>query len=278
MPMNKGIIKTSLIIVLTCVISVVVYITYTLHLYYSYAEEKTESYFHHKQSNDTMRIIMIGDSWAAYHHQAGNDTILKNILEQSINMPVDVISSGMVGAKTKTSYELMYDSSNSCGTKKNLQKDPQYCIISAGINDAVAKMGEKNYTHHYDLIIKQLFANNIIPVIIDMPDVDYKAVYQRESKKTKTRHHISCLLNNTDMWNFHKYRRHLKMNIKKKGIDKDVVYISAQDWNPKGYKDPRLLYQQDHIHLNHEGYLLLDSCIAAHITRNYFNYGCLLSH
>jgi len=265
-------------IILVCITSVVIYITNTLHHYYSFAEENTISYHSHRQSNDTVKIIMIGDSWAAYHNQAGNDTILKNILGKAINKPVDVIASGMIGAKTKTIYKLMFDSISNRGTKKMLQKTPHYCIISAGINDAVAKMGPSNYTYHYDLIVKQLLTNNIIPIIIDMPDVDYKSVYQRETFFAKTRHRISCFLNNTDMWSFDKYRESLQNDITNKGNNKKVIFINAQDWNPKGFKDPRKLYQQDHIHLNQEGYHLLDSCIAAYIARDLTNHGYQLSH
>ena len=68
------------------------------------------------------------------------------------------------------------------------------------------------------------------------------------------------------MWDFKGYRDSLKMSIKRNGFNKEVIYINAQDWNPKGDKDPRSLYQEDHIHLTSKGYLLLDSCIAAYIT------------
>lgn len=245
--------------------------------YYSWAEKRPTNYHtSRKQVDDTLRVIMIGDSWAAYHHNY--DTILATMLQEKLHKPINVTSSGMVGAKTKKIYELMYDSITDHGTKKKLQENPHYCIISAGINDAVAKMEPNNYIYHYNLIIKQLLTNNIIPVIIDMPNIDYKSVYQRETYFAKIRHRFSCFLNNIDMWSFEKYRKSLKGFTEKELNNKNVIYINAQDWNPKGFMDTRILYQQDHVHLNQKGYLLLDSCIAAHIARDYANHDNLLSH
>lgn len=248
-----------------------------LYDYYSWAEERPTNYHTSRnQVDDTLRVIMIGDSWATYHHN--NDTILATMLQKKLHKPINVTSSGMVGAKTKKIYELMYDSITDHGTKIILQENPHYCIISAGINDAVAKMEPNNYTYHYDLIIKQLLTNNIIPVIIDMPNIDYKSVYQHETNFSKIRHRFSCYLNNIDMWSFDKYRESLKRCIEKEINNGNVIYINAQDWNPKGFIDTRKLYQQDHVHLNQEGYLLLDSCIAAHIAKNYASHNYLLSH
>ena len=100
------------------------------------------------------------------------------------------MSKGTVGAKTKFIYKEMHTDTPS-GTKELIELSPDYAIVSAGINDAVAKMGAENYCHHYNLIIKTLFSAGIKPIIIDMPQVDYKAVYQRESTTAKIRHHIS---------------------------------------------------------------------------------------
>ena len=235
-----------------------------LYDYYSWAEERpTDYYSRRKQADDTLRILMIGDSWAAYHHD--NDTILATLLQEKLHKPVHVISSGMVGAKTKAIYELMFDTLSSRGTQRLLATRPDYCIISAGINDAIAKMGTQNYCYHYGLIIKQLISTGITPIIIDMPDVGYYSAYKREPLFMRIRHRLSSRINMTDMWCFEDYRNALKAYLSEYHLPNQIIYIPADSWNQQGFKDKRQLYLSDDIHLNKKGYYLLDSCIANRI-------------
>lgn len=240
----------------------IISVCYKLANYYSFAEEKVIEH-NGKHASDTLKIIIIGDSWAAYHSEY--DSQLKSILESKLKKKVTVNSKGSVGAKTKTIYSNMFDSISYYGTKNMIDSSPKYAIISAGINDAVAKMGSKNYCHHYDLIIKNLLSAGIKPIIIDMPQVDYKAVYQRENIIKKVRHQFSSWLTNAPLWSFDIYRKELKLTIRQKISRNQIIYIPSSEWNSKGYADPRKLYLEDHIHLNKKGYLLLDSCIASHI-------------
>lgn len=239
-----------------------------LYNYYSWADEKTMS-FPPKAIpvNDTLQVIMIGDSWAAYHDYY--DSMMTRMLQEKLQKPVSVTSSGMVGAKTKTIYEKMFDSISPIGTQKLIAKQPGYCIISAGINDAVAKMGTSNYCHHYGFIIKNLLSAGIKPIVLDMPDVDYNAVYQRESFISKIRHRLSSWFTNAPLWSFEEYRKALFHMINQENIKNDIIYIPATDWNPKGFGDPRELYAEDHIHLNKKGYQILDSCITSYIYRDF---------
>ena len=72
---------------------------------------------------------------------------------------------------------------------------------------------------------------------------------------------------------------HKSMIIKQKDVVKllesikknsnHIIFIPSTEWNPKGFKDSRNLYLEDHIHLNNRGYYLLDSCIATHISHDY---------
>ena len=245
-------------------IAMALYYSYTkIYDYYSFIEEKTICYEQKKESDDTLRIIMIGDSWAAYHYDY--DSLLSNEINKRLTKPVKVVSSGMVGAKTKTIYKLMFNSISDFGTKELIEQRPNYCIISAGINDAVAKMGGKYYSYHYVLMLKQLIANGIKPIIIDMPDVGYESVYKRESLLAKTRHRISSIINQVAMWNFSEYRQALKSKIKEHEFNDRIIYIPASSWNPNGVHEIPIIYQEDQIHLNSKGYQLLDSCIANYI-------------
>ena len=238
---------------------------YPLHQlknYYSLADETFTRRSISPKNNDSLLIIFIGDSWAAYHSQY--DQHLKNCIETKVQKPTKIISRGIVGAKTKTIYEKMHDYTSS-GTKALIDISPNYAIISAGINDAVAKMGTDNYCHHYNLIIKELLSAGIKPIILDMPQVDYRAVYKRESMIARIRHHISSWITGAPLWSFDNYRTALQSFIRQDTIKKHLIYIPASEWNPEGFMDYRNLYLDDHVHLNEKGYFLLDSCLSSKI-------------
>ena len=240
----------------------IIYTGYITKGYYSLADELLTPKTTPTHERDSLIVIFIGDSWAAYHSKY--DQHLKTCLEARVKRPTKVMSKGTVGAKTKFIYKEMHTDTPS-GTKELIELSPDYAIVSAGINDAVAKMGAENYCHHYNLIIKTLFSAGIKPIIIDMPQVDYKAVYQRESTTAKIRHHISSWITGAPLWSFDNYREALQSLIRQDKKAKRLIYIPASDWNPEGYKDSRHLYLEDHVHLNERGYYHLDSCITSHI-------------
>lgn len=250
------------IIVFLFVVVSLIYIISVLKNYYSLATEYVSKPSNFTLYHDTMTVIFIGDSWASYHSHY--DQHLKACIETKVNKPTIVISKGTVGAKTKTIYANMHNSSP-YGTKALLDISPDYAIISAGINDAVAKMGTENYCHHYNLIIKGLLSAGIKPIIIDMPQVDYRAIYQRESLVARIRHRISAWYTGAPLWSFNDYRATLRALISQGEIKKHLIYIPASEWNSEGYMDPRHLYFEDHVHLNEKGYFLLDSCITSNI-------------
>ena len=45
----------------------------------------------------------------------------------------------------------------------------------------------------------------------------------------------------------------------------DVITIRRDYWNPNGYEGQKELYTSDRMHLNQDGYFVLDSCIASQI-------------
>lgn len=249
--------------IIGCIYGIII-VSKRLYDYYSWAGERPTNYHSSRiQADDTLRVIMIGDSWATYHHD--NDTLLATMLQKKMHKPVHVTSSGMVGAKTKAIYELMFDSLSSRGTQRLIATHPDYCIISAGINDAIAKMGTQNYCYHYGLIIKKLISAGVIPVIIDMPDVGYYSAYKREPLLMRIRHRLTNRINKTNMWCFEDYRNALKAYISENQLANQIIYITADSWNRQGFKDKRQLYLSDDLHLNKKGYFLLDSCIADRI-------------
>lgn len=244
--------------ILVCIL----YTGYIIEEYYSLADEILTQKTKITHKEDSLIVIFIGDSWASYHSQY--DQQLKTCIETKVKKPTKVISKGTVGAKTKTIYKEMHIDGPS-GTKELIELLPNYAIVSAGINDAVAKMGTKNYCHHYNLIIKELLSAGIKPIIIDMPQVDYKAIYQRESMVARIRHRISAWYTDAPLWSFDDYKASLRALISKEEKMRKLIYIQTYEWNSDGYRDSRYLYLDDHVHLNEKGYFLLDSCIASKI-------------
>ena len=244
------------------IIICILYTGYSFERYYPPADEITTQNTKKTRKGDSLIVIFIGDSWASYHSQY--DQYLKSRIEIKVNKPTKVISKGIVGAKTKTIYIKMHDYSLA-GTKALIDSSPDYAIISTGINDAVAKMGTENYCYHYNLIIKELLSAGIKPIILDMPQVDYRTVYQRESIIAQIRHRISSWYTGAPLWTFDNYQSALRALIRLDKIKKHLIYIPASEWNPEGYADSRMLYKEDHVHLNEKGYLLLDSCISSYI-------------
>lgn len=246
------------LLILICIL----YTRYIIEEYYSLAEEIITQKPTKTHEGDSLIVIFIGDSWASYHSQY--DHHLKRCLESILNKPAKVISRGTVGAKTKFIYTAMHDDSPT-GTKELIGISPDYAIVSTGINDAVAKMGTEYYCHHYNLIIKELISASIKPIIIDMPQVDYRAIYQRESLIARIRHHISSWYTGAPLWSFEDYRTTLQSQINQEEINNHLIYIPSSEWNSEGYMDSRHLYLEDHVHLNEKGYFLLDSCISSKI-------------
>lgn len=255
--------KTHIISILFLFVLVsIINIGNTLRDYYSFAEEIVSRPCNTTQNHDTVTVIFIGDSWASYHSEY--DQQLKTLIEREVNKPTLVISKGTVGAKTKFIYTAMHDDSPK-GTKGLIELSPDYAVVSTGINDAVAKMGTENYCHHYSLIIKRLLSAGIKPIIIDMPQVGYRAIYQRESLVARLRHRISAWYTGAPLWSFEYYHTALQSFISQYETNELLIYIPASEWNPEGYKDSRHLYLEDHVHLNEKGYFLLDSCITSKI-------------
>jgi lysophospholipase L1-like esterase len=238
--------------------------TLRLHPYYHLA--KKQMFTNGKTtrvSRDTLKIAFIGDSWAAYHHEY--DLELDSMFNAQ-GQHVHVLSIGNVGAKSKEIYQRLYST-----TKPVLLEQPNYCIISAGINDAVAKLGKDYYVHHYMLILQQLLDLKIKPVVLEMPEVNYRAIAGREPWTMRMRHVLSSLMTGSELYGFGSYKTALVSTIKKADMQNRIVYIPADSWNPGGCQDPRGLYLSDETHLNAMGYEVLDSCIAAAILKDIGN-------
>ena len=52
-----------------------------------------------------------------------------------------------------------------------------------------------------------------------------------------------------------------------------VLFIPVDHWIPQDHQYSEEIYQDDHVHINYQGYHLLDSCIVSEILNDYKAYG-----
>jgi len=217
--------------------------------------------------DSSLKVAMIGDSWAGLHHKHKMDAYLSAILEQRINRSVIVESNGKGGEKARGIYKLMFDS-DEFGTKPLLSLKPDYCIISAGINDAAANLGTKQYCYYYRQILVFLLANGIRPVVLEIPNVNLWHLYGGKPFKDLVVDFVRSTMTGCKMYQYAGYRDALyRMLVNEKLMDK-VVYVSMKDWNDVSPDINKILFMSDQIHLNRRGYEKLDSSMAIAIAND----------
>lgn len=261
-----------LLILLVCIVVIVcASVYYIMNNYISIiSKEEVKSYTIKEMSSDTLRVGIIGDSWADM--QGKYNKILDSMLTIGLenHIPVEIYSSGKGGAKSKLVYTNMYEEKDIHPTtyegikssKFVLLQHPQYCIVFAGINDAVCKMGEDFYVGHMMLIIDQLLKFKIVPVIIEIPSVDLDRAYEN-NKKNKLLRHLTMWLTNSEFYCIDDYRNALVDEIKKRKLGKNIVYISTETLSSQnGFMG------KDGIHPTEFGFIKLDSLISYSIIKN----------
>lgn len=221
----------------------------------------TPLYVIKSNSISSLRVVMIGDSWAELHHEQNMDTYFSSILKQKIGRPVHVESKGKGGEKTRGIYKLMFDT-DEFGTKPLLSLKPDYCIISAGINDAAANLGTKQYCYYYRQILDFLLANRIRPVVLEIPNVNILHLYCGKPFKDLVVDFVRSTMTGSKMYHFGEYREALYQMLFDENLIDKVVYVSMMDWNDTSPDIDRSLFMSDQIHLNRRGYEKLDSCMA----------------
>lgn len=224
---------------------------------------KTVYYVTHRQ-DDTLRIVMIGDSWVGMRTDTLNNIFLLRLSEK-INRPVKVKTKGKGGEKSRGIYHLMFED-NGFGTKPLLLSGADYCVIYAGINDAAANLGKKQYLHYMKLIIDFLLANDIRPVLIEIPDVNIWEVYGEKPIKDLMVDFIKSKMTGCDLYQYSGYRQALLLMLKE--YNDSVLYVPMKDWNGVEPNLNEHLFLDDQIHLNQRGYIELDSCVVDIISQD----------
>ena len=228
-------------------------------------------------ADDTLRVIMIGDSWAHFHNTLKLDSVVEERFRQVLQSDkVTFRVKGKGGASSGEIYENMssqramaidYDLEQSL--QPLIDTGPDYCIISAGINDARQRRGKKYYTENYLQIIRLLLHAGIKPVIVEIPDVEVDDAYYDNTLYYRLRYRVCMYMLNTSLLGTEDYRRAFRETLQSEHLMDSVLYIPYHYWNPEGWKDSRDLYTDDHLHLNLQGYEVYDSCLVYEIAKDW---------
>ena len=231
--------------------------------YHYYAPPHLREPYQMKKPDDTLRIAYIGDSWAFMHKD--HDCQMVQTIEDSLHRPVKVHSYGICGLTSKEIYENLFDNPEYHDFLQN--KGYHYCFISAGINDTYKKMSTSYYQQSMDNIIQFFLANNIHPIILEIPDYDIQKAYNWQKSLRKLLRDISMIIYNTPVDCKQMYREALNDLINQKGYQDKVSIIRYKSWNNDYKNDLQYIYLGDGMHLNSFGYAKLDSVIVDVITK-----------
>lgn len=231
-----------------------------------------------RNQDDTLRVLVIGDSWAEYHMTLECDTIFCRFAKKYTSAPVKCFTRGHSGKITKEIYNEMFTEHtvehswerDHC-LQPLIEQHPDYCVIMAGINDMRLCKPESFYVGNYLLMLNLLVRNGIKPVVMEMPGVDLKYFHEKRRFYRRWMFDVVSLWTKIDYGSVQVYRDAMKRMLQETGMDKQVLFIPVSSWNPGGIETNPEYYIDDRLHLNMNGYHVMDSCMAVEIVRDYQN-------
>lgn len=236
----------------------IILIVFGYGMYYYYAPPKEREPYRIARSNDdTIRVAYIGDSWAFFHQPY--DQRISDSLTNRLQRPAKVTSLGFCGRSSKEVYHNIFDKPEMVTF---LSKGYDYCFVSLGINDANKKMSTNYYKESMACIIQFLLTNQIIPIILEIPDYDIERMYRWEIPSRKLLRPFSRFVTGTPINCKKEFRQALDELLTEKEYGEKVQVIRYKTWNDNFAEDLKNYYKGDGIHLNDKGYAKLDSCIV----------------
>ncbi|MBR1547835.1 MAG: SGNH/GDSL hydrolase family protein [Prevotella sp.] len=228
------------------------------------------------KTDDSLVVVMIGDSWAAMHHEAGLDSLMEKRLRQATDREVKFVAKGKGGAKSRRVYEFMFSDGlmpydTAYCTQSLIASRPDYCIIMAGINDAAANVGTSCYLRNYRLIIEHLLNFGIKPVVVQMPNVDLNRLYVDKPLRDRIADKMRAAIAGCEVYDVWQYSKALYDSLQSREEER-WMFVTTHEWNPEGVANGRNMYTDDGIHLNHRGYDVLDSCLAVRVAADVKRY------
>ena len=252
--------KKVLYIIIFIGVCIIIGATYSLQYYYAPPKFR-QPYQTITTPDDTLRIAFIGDSWAFMHKD--HNCKIAQILQDSLHWPVKVHSYGVCGLTSKEIYKNIFENSD---FKQFISKRRyKYCYVSAGINDTYKKMSTLYYLQSIDGIIQFLLFNHIRPIIQEIPDYDINISFKRQKASRKLLRRLSMMIINTPLDCKQLFRDALDDMIFEKNYLGKVSIIRYKSWNGDGDQDLDHLYRSDGLHLNDNGYAVLDKAITMEI-------------
>lgn len=241
---------------LLMVIIIIAFLGYGMHYYYAPPKER-KPYTIERINDDTIRVAYIGDSWAFFHHPY--DQRMTDSLSSKLNHPAKVTSLGFCGRSSKEIYWYLFDNPE---LVNYISKGYDYCFISVGINDANKKMSTNYYKQSMAYIIQFLLANQITPIILEIPDYDIERMYRWEIPSRKLLRPFSRFVTGIPINCKKEFRQSFNNLLAEKKYGEKVQVIRYKSWNNHYAEDIKEFYKGDGIHLNDKGYAKLDSCIV----------------
>ena len=227
---------------------------------------------------DTLLVAFIGDSWAELHDLNCNDIIFENRCARLADLPVKCIARGQGGRMTREIYDDMFVEHKEKNARDNtyfirplLEQHPNYCVIMAGINDIWQQRSTSYYIGNYVNIIRFLLHHNIIPVVLEIPDVNIARAINGCDVIRKAYLRMISLCSRTEWDNIDIYREAMLTMLDDSRLKDSVIFIPASDWDASVVNRQKYYYQEDEMHLTTEGYRALDSCIADRIIKHELN-------
>ena len=228
-----------------------------------------------KHNDDTLRVAIIGDSWAWIHAEMNYDTLFEQYAQRLTSRPVKCFSKGHNGQKTKGVYydmfanrDVKYEWERTYCTQSLLEQHPDYCIVMAGINDLCRQVPPETYAENYRLIIQLLLKNGIRPVVMEIPEFDVVAACKQLGEVKYNCYRYLSLFTRAG-WNDNCYSNSLISMVKKNGLTKGIVFVPASCWGKNGVTGKTDIYMDDRLHPNELGFQLLDSCVVSAIVKDY---------
>ena len=239
-----------------------IYISILSINYYSAAKHNYRQEYMPYKTSDTLRVAIIGDSWAErhYYHQCSIDSLIKEYSGKAAK----TVSFGIGGLTSKEVYNELYRNTH---IKQILEAGTDYCIIMAGVNDTNQKMSTHYYKESMKCIINYLLEKDITPIIIEIPEYNIEKALTDQKIHRKLLRYVSMAITGTTINCKQQFRNALDELIQENNYQEKVCIIRYMAWNNNYEKDLNELYTDDQMHLNENGYSVLDSVIIKEILK-----------
>lgn len=252
--------KSIYIILIIACVSIIWGISYYREKY-AYAIAK-EYYSVPPQKQSDLKVGIIGDSWVVRQN-------LEKLVQEKLNskgVKAHVFSSGNPGGRSKNIYENLFKPEGELySSKKVIENQPKYCVVLAGVNDAITQSGPDFYSHHMRMIINTLLHYKITPIIVNVPHVGLNENFAEKNGFIKLSNKVSSkLINKGEDLTVDDYREQLILDLKKNNVLDKVILINPDEVDINFYTNKN--WFADPLHMNQSGYDIFSSFLAQKIS------------